>query len=366
MKIMLVGRNARTGGGTTFRFNISRGLIARGHQVWLACQPGEVLPRYREIGVRYVWTPPAPWGGLWIERAIRAHGIELVHASNATPGTAAEWAVRRTGTPFLMSVHGLLGKDDHTKSCLQLARRILTFEEHAVTNLRERGTIDMSKVLLLRRPIDHRPKLPAEEGPFRIVGMGRMSKRKGKNALNLLAAFERFRERAPESALDLIGDGTLLKDVRQAAREVNARAGREVVTVHGSISDPQPLVSRAHVMVGASYCALEAIMQGVAVVGAGFWGYGIIDQENLRDAMVWNFGDVGGPWEMTAENFHAALVRLHEAWTENRDRARYWRLDRLIEEEHALERVAARIEEIYRSVLEEARGTVRPAALAGR
>lgn len=354
MKIMLVGRNAKTGGGTTFRFNISRGLIARGHQVWLACQPGEVLPRYREIGVNYVWTPPAPWGGLWIERAIRANGIDLVHASNATPGTAAEWAVQRTGTPFLMSVHGLLGKDDHHRSCLQLARRILTFEEHAVRNLGERGTIDMSKVVLLRRPIDHRPKFPTEAAPFRIVGMGRMSKRKGKNALNLLAAFRRFREQVPESTLDLIGDGTLIKDVRQAAREYNAAAGKEVVTVHGSISDPQPLVARAHVMVGASYCALEAIMQGVAVVGAGFWGYGIIDQDNLRDAMVWNFGDVGGPWEMTADNFHEALTHLHGVWTENRNRERYWRLDRIIEEEHALERVAARIEGIYESVLREA------------
>ena len=146
MRILLVGRNAKTGGGTTFRLNISRGLIERGHGVWLACQPGEVLPRYRAAGVHYVWTPPAPWGGLWIERAIRANRIDLVHASNATPGTAAEWAVRRTGTPFIMSVHGLLGKHDHTRPCLQLARKILTFEEVAVESLSKKQVIDMSKV----------------------------------------------------------------------------------------------------------------------------------------------------------------------------------------------------------------------------
>ncbi len=51
MKILYVGRNARIGGGTTFRLNISRGLRKRGHEIWLASQPGEVLPRYREIGV---------------------------------------------------------------------------------------------------------------------------------------------------------------------------------------------------------------------------------------------------------------------------------------------------------------------------
>lgn len=352
MRILFVGRNAKTGGGTTFRLNIARGLIARGHEVWLACLPGEVLPRYREAGVHYVFTPPAPWGGPWIERAIRKNDIDLVHASNTTPGTAAEWAVKRTGTPFVMSVHGLLGKNDHHKSCLQLARRIMTFEEQAVRNLESRKTVDMEKVILLRRPIEHRPKFPEEGGPFRIVGMGRMSKRKGQNALNLIEAFGRLRQQVPESTLDLLGDGTLLKQVKQAAKEYNRQAGREVVRVHGSVPEPGPIVGRAHVMVGASYCALEAIMQGVAVVGAGFWGYGPITQDNLRDAMVWNFGDVGGKWEMSADNFHQVLSDLHTAWVENRDRERFWRLDRLIEEDHALERVAARLEAIYESVLQ--------------
>ena len=119
-------------------------------------------------------------------------------------------------------------------------------------------------------------------------------------------------------------------------------------------------------MVGASYCALEAIMQGVAVIGAGFWGYGPIDQDNLRDAMVWNFGDVGGKWEMTADNFEEALTDMHAAWVENRDRERYWRLDRLIEEDHALDRVAERLESIYHSVLQgRAPESAPPRAAAG-
>ena len=43
MRILFVGRNAKIGGGTTFRLNIARGLRQRGHEVWLAAQPGEVL-----------------------------------------------------------------------------------------------------------------------------------------------------------------------------------------------------------------------------------------------------------------------------------------------------------------------------------
>lgn len=352
MRILYVGRNAKIGGGSTFRLNISRGLIRRGHEIWLASQPGEVLPRFREAGVQYVWTPPAPWGGPWIERAIRKHRIDLVHASNATPGHAADWACLRTGVPLIMSVHGILGKNDHLRECLQHARRILTFEEIAVERLEDhRDRLDMDKVILLRRPIEHRPRLPEEAGPFRIVCVGRLSKRKARNALNLLAAFRAFREKVPDTTLKILGDGTQLNEVRRAAREYNRECGQEVVSVLGAVPDPYPIIGQAHVLVGASYCALEAIMQGVAVVGAGFWGYGPIDERNLRDAMAWNFGDVGGKWEMVSENFLEALQGLHAAWTRKEGRERFWRLDRLIEEDHSLENVAARIEGIYQEVL---------------
>lgn len=351
MRILFVGRNAKIGGGSTFRLNIARGLRARGHEVWVACQPGEMLPRFREAGVGYVWTPPPPWGGPWIARAIRAHGIDLVHASNATPGQAAEWACRRTGVPLVLSVHGLLGHQDHHASCLRFARRILTFEEVAVRNLQSRRVIDMEKVILLRRPIEHRPEWPPEEGPFRVVAVGRLSRRKGQNALALVAAFETFCRQVPDSVLEILGDGTLLRPVRRAAREANRRLGAQRIVVRGAVPEARPVIARAHVVVGASYCALEAIMQGVAVIGAGFWGYGPIDADNLREAMAWNFGDVGGGWEMTPENFLDALLRLHAAWRDGAGRERYWRLDRLIREEHALERVAERIEAIYEAVL---------------
>jgi glycosyltransferase involved in cell wall biosynthesis len=365
MRILYVGRNAKIGGGTTFRLNISRGLRRRGHEIWVACLPGEVLPRFREIGVNYVFTPPAPWGGPWIERAVRANRIDVVHASNTTPGRAAQWACLRTGTPMVMSVHGMLGKNDHHATCLQLARRILSFEEVAVEKLARKGTIDTSKVILLRRPIEHRPQFPDDGGPFRIVAVSRLSKRKGQNVLNLLAAFERFQQVVPDSTLQILGDGTLLGTVKRAAGEYNRKQGKEAISVLGSVPEPVPIVGRAHILVGASYCALEAIMQGVAVIGAGFWGYGIVTDENLRDAMKWNFGDVGGPWEMSTGSFLDALTALHGSWESGRERERYWRLDRLIEDDHSLDNVAARIEAIYEDVLREAAAPALMAAVHG-
>jgi glycosyltransferase involved in cell wall biosynthesis len=366
MNILYVGRNAKIGGGTTFRLNIARGLIPRGHRVWVACRPGEVLPRYREAGVEYVWTPPAPLSAPFLLHAIRRHGIDLVHASNTTPGDAAAFACARTGTPLVLSIHGLLHRNDRHHGCLRLAKRILTFEEAAVRQIeRHRDYVDTGKVLLLRRPIEHRPELPAEEEGFRVVYVGRMSRRKGGHALALIEAFASFARELPAARLTLLGDGTVLGEVRRRAAALNRELGGDVVRALGAVPDPAPVVGRAHLLVGASYAALEAIMQGVAVIGAGFWGCGPVSDANLFDTMKTNFGDSGGEWQMTPANFLAELQRLHTAWERGARspelRQRYWRLDRLIADVHSIDAVAARIESIYEEVLRTPQGVWSPA-----
>jgi len=360
MRILYVGRNARIGGGSTFRLNVGRGMQERGHQTWLAAWPGEVLPRYRAAGIGYVWTPPPPWGGPWILRALRRQQIDLVHASNPSPGMAAQWACRRAGVPLVISIHGLLSTRHRDKSCLQTARRIITFEDAAVSHLKRvfPNEVDPTKIVHVRRPIVHEPRQPAEEGGFRIVHIGRVSKRKGVNALECIKAFAEFRQQAPNSRLDILGDGTLLGEVRQAAEAYNQSQGEEAIGVHGSVPDPLPLVGSAHVVIGAGYCALEALMQGIAVIGAGFRGYGVITRENVLHAMKTNSGDSnfrpeGPPWEITAANFLAALRRLHAAWQSGDEvqRRQYWRLDEELAPLHSVDAVCAHLEGIYSEVL---------------
>src|SRR5947209_854909 len=149
MNILYVGRNAKIGGGATFRLNIARGLIARGHRVWVACRPGEVLPRYRQEGIGYVWTPPPPLSVPFILHAIRRLRIDLVHASNTTPGDAAAFACARARVPLILSIHGLLHRNDRHHACLRAAAKILTFEEAAVTQIeRHRDYLDVDNVQL--------------------------------------------------------------------------------------------------------------------------------------------------------------------------------------------------------------------------
>lgn len=352
MKILYVGRTARVGGGSTFRYNIGRGLIARGHRIWVAAWPGEMVPRYRQAGIGYLWSPPVPLNVLWILRAIRRHRIDLVHASNINPASAAARACRWTRTPLVISVHNTLNKRECRRDCLRLARKVIAFDEIAEQRLhRHREFIDDGKILRLCRPIEHRPAIPQEDPPFRVVYIGRLSSRKGQLALALIEAIGEFTRSGIDAELTILGGGSLMKEVRHGADADTRMAGRQRVRVLGTVVDPAPVVGQAHVVVGAGYAALEAIMQGRAVIGAGFNGFGVVDEENLLVARGANFGDTGGDWEVTAASFLAALRQLHDVWVAKADRERHWRLDRVLAPLHSIDVVAGQLEKIYQEVL---------------
>src|SRR5688500_89063 len=71
MNILFLGRDLRIGGGTTFRLNVSRGLMARGHDVWVAGQPGEMARRLSEAGVHPLRVLPSPFNRWQLRHVVR-------------------------------------------------------------------------------------------------------------------------------------------------------------------------------------------------------------------------------------------------------------------------------------------------------
>jgi glycosyltransferase involved in cell wall biosynthesis len=351
MKIMLVGRNAQIGGGSTFRLNIGRGLIARGHEVAVAAMGGPMARRYREAGIRYHWAPPFPICAPLLARALRHEGTELVHASNTTAGDFALLACRRVGTPLVISLHNTIAIHESKHACLKEARRILVFDAGAAASARQFSEeFDTGKIIQVPRPVEHRPACQEEISPLRAVYVSRLSSRKGKVALSLIEAFGRFAADVEGACLTVLGDGSMRKEVARRAAEVSRSSGCRI-EVRGQVVDPYPLLRPAGVVIGAGYAALEAVMQGRAVIGAGFNGYGPVTAANVMDAIECNFGDTVSRWEMSSENFLAALQALQSAWDAPASRTEFWGLDRTVAPVHGVAAVAERLEEIYGEAL---------------
>jgi phosphatidylinositol alpha-mannosyltransferase len=355
MNILFLARELGIGGGTTFRLRVSRGLLARGHQVWVAGQPGEMAGRLAEAGIRVCRVLPSPLDRLQLIYLARRHAIDLVHASNVGRGNAAAYLEERTGIPFVLSIHGVLSPRETPYRCLRLASRLVAFDESVLHRMERLQLGEPGRLELVRRPVERRPdtELPAD-GSFPVVVTGRLSRRKSQVALNAVRAFDPFAESVPGAQLTVIGGGTQLAAVREAARAVNRRHGRELVHVTGSLLDPWPVLRGAALVIGGGYAALEGLIHGKMVLGAGFRGFGVVTADNVRQAVACNFGDSGGEWKPTAEALLAGLQELHAGFADPARREHYCGLDRIVGEEHTIQSVSGDLERIYQGVLAQA------------
>src|SRR5207247_461465 len=213
---------------------------------------------------------------------VRRHAIDIVHASNVGRGEAAVYLQERTGTPFVLSIHGVLSPRERKYRCLSRAPRLIAFD------------------------------------------------------VGVLHRLERLQFVPPE------------------ARAVNRRHGRELIHVTGPLLDPWPVLRGAALVIGGGYAALEGLMHGKMVLGAGFRGFGVVTAENVRQADGSNFGDSAGEWKPTPEALLAALQELHAGFSDLSQREHYCHLDRIVGAEHSTECIAGRLDRIYQAVLAEA------------
>lgn len=106
-----------------------------------------------------------------------------------------------------------------------------------------------------------------DEATRRFVFVGSLGPRK--QPLLLLRAVHALLREGERVALDIVGDGPMRAQVEAEARRLGLQA---VVTLHGHLRDPLPLVARAHAFVlpslseGVSRAALEALHLGAPCV----------------------------------------------------------------------------------------------------
>jgi GT2 family glycosyltransferase/glycosyltransferase involved in cell wall biosynthesis len=353
LRVLYVGRNAAIGGGSTFRLNVGGGLIERGHFVALASLGGPMVQRYRGAGIAFNWVPPNTLCAPLLTQALRRHRIDLVHACNTTAGDLAQEACARAGIPFVVSLHNTISTNEAQRPCLKEARRIIVFDSGAAQSAGKFGhEFDTKKLVRMARLVEHRPADLSRVSPIHVAYVGRLSRRKGQVVLSLMEGFRTFALENPGARLTVLGDGSMGRDVSRRAAEIAKETGSSI-EMTGQALDPYALLDTSGIIVGAGYAALEAIMHGRAVIGAGFKGYGVVREANVHDAVECNFGDTVRRWEMTPENFLAALRELRAAWDDPEERNKLWGLDRLLAPIHGIEAVAERLEGIYREVLAE-------------
>jgi glycosyltransferase involved in cell wall biosynthesis len=196
--------------------------------------------------------------------------FDLIHAHAALPcGHAAELISRRLSIPFIVSVHGLDAFFARQAGaiagnwCKRVAERVYRSARAVICiseKVRERVIAETSaSVTVIHTGVDVEKFFPEEESAngLNVLSVGNLIAIKG-HAL-LLRAFARVLRDAPESFLEIIGDGPERKRLRQLAAKLGI-ANR----VHFSGRRSRDYVARA--MRRCAVFALPSSYEGLGCV----------------------------------------------------------------------------------------------------
>jgi len=99
----------------------------------------------------------------------------------------------------------------------------------------------------------------------------------------------------PEISFHIVGDGDYLDNLRSDADVINRHLGRNVIIIHGYISDVKSIIAKSGLVMGVGRVAIETLACGVPLLSVNqkFYG-GLVSQENYPFFKKNNFVSSGG------------------------------------------------------------------------
>jgi glycosyltransferase involved in cell wall biosynthesis len=283
MRILVFPASLSLGGSQLNAVDLAGAISRRGHDVCVFGPAGPLCDTIAALGLPYIEAParpklrPSPHVMHRLNKAVNDHRIDVVHGYEWPPileavygpylrhGAAAVGTIMSMGVaPFIpRHVHLVVGTAQIARA--EAARRANTWLiEPPVDTALNKSVADAT---------EHRARLGAGPDDFVVVVVSRLAhelKREG-----ILDAIRASVALAADIPLRLIvvGDGPARAEIETAATAANQLAGREVVTLTGSLNDPRPAYAAADVAFGMGSSALRAMAFGKPLIVQGELGF---------------------------------------------------------------------------------------------
>ena len=363
------------GGAERGTADLARYLIAQGWRAMVVSAGGPGQSELEEIGAKCVRLPLHTKNPFTIranirrlQRVIREHKVQLVHARSRAPAWSAYYAARRCKVPFVTTFHGVyMGSEGLFKrrynAIMARGERVIAISDYVAEHVRSRYQVPPERLRLIPRGVDtaafdpaavseeRRAALAAQwqiEPDTRVLMLpGRIVRRKGHTLL--LRALERLPRRNFLCLLvgDVEGGSTYPGEVEGL---IGAMDLREVVRMVGACHDMPAAFALADVVVVPSTqapepfgrVAVEAQAMGKPVVVTDIGGLG----ETLMPAAT--------GWLVPQDDIDelARALRLALAMPADARARLAKRARRFVLRNFTLEQMGRRTLAVYREVLE--------------
>lgn len=346
MKVLMALSQLEVTGAEVYAVDIGNCLSDLGHDVIYASDTLTKTPKGRYI--KFNFTKRSILHRIiniiTLIILIKKEKIDVVHAHSRASAWICHIVCKFLKIPMVHTVHGRQPVHKSSKKFFPSGNKILAVAENIKKNLVEELGVSEEIVEVLRNGIDLKtyslPKTKDKKNSKEISLIGRLSGPKGDIAYELMEKVFEY----DKYKVKMIGG----KNIPEKFDKFKGK-----VTFVGYVDNIAKETENSTVIVGAGRVALEAILMGKQTVAIGeAKSIGLIDEDNIYEAMESNFGDIGVSLK---ESFDWGKIQndISEAF-ENPKENNVMR-DKIIEN-YNLEKISKRIEKIYSELISKQRG----------
>lgn len=226
--ILLVVPRMNIGGAETYVFAVARNLKQSGYGVFVASGGGILAAQLKEQGIPHFFLPiraSVAFSAYLLQRLVRKHQIDLIHANSAAAGVTAVLVKRKfPSIPIIFTAHGTFGHNSK-EMLLNECDRIVCVSEFVRQDALRRG-FDCCRLITLYSGIDLkrfrpepqkrpmlRQKMGVREDEFVLAIVSRIKNLRNKGHQDLLEIFKKY-PAAQKWHLLVIGKGKGLWELK--------------------------------------------------------------------------------------------------------------------------------------------------------
>ena len=297
------------GGAETHVVELAKELKRKGINPIVTSKGGAYEKELREAGIKHYCVPLQNKNPInmiksvkRLRRIIRDEKIDLVHSHARIPSFILGKLHRRMKFPFVTTAHWVFTTKWGLKYITDWGEKSVAVSEDIKTYLMDNYGVPSGDIQVTINGIDTdkfspdtdkteiNQELGIKDTDTVIVYVSRLDESRSlvaKQLINIVPDIDKFTDNLK---VVIVGDGDDFTNVKSATDRVNKELGRDCVVLTGARTDINKLVAPAHLFIGVSRAALEAMAAEKAVIIAGNEGYiGLFDEDKLQVGIDTNF-----------------------------------------------------------------------------
>jgi len=307
MNILLIANHLNVGGITSYLFTLASGLKQKGHQVYLASCGGELEDKFAKAGIILLKVPlntkneisPKIWISFWkLKKVVRDFNIDLIHSHSRTTQVLGYFLSRSLDKPHIFTCHGFFKPRSLRRIFGCWGQKVIAISQQVKEHLVIDFKLDENKISVIHNGIDTknfgdssgraslRQKLGVSEG-FLVGIIARLSLVKGHTYL--IQAMQKVARDFPNTKLLIIGQGKTEDALIKKAQVLGLSNSIVFIPEAKNTKDflaAMDIFVMPSLQEGLGLALMEAMAQGIAVVGSAVGGIKTLIQDKVTGLLV--------------------------------------------------------------------------------